>query len=786
MNFNPNNGANLKASPTGSTENEIKKYLRIARKRKWLIFVTFLFGLMAWIAFVLVSQGGPLYESTVLLSFQDPRTMSAVEQGGRRNLNVGKASLMKTNVLLGEVVEKLQLNLSVRTENISKSQLFDFVEVNRNAIPGDYKIVKQPDGFNLFYSNDKLGIKNKLLGRFSATDTVELNQMRFVINPTALGREEWKEIEFRVSEFQNAIEKLRNSINSKMDRSQTILTVSVSHKNPVKAAKIVNTLADLFVELNLKMKRYKSDEVIRILENQLALAKRDLDEANSSLRKFREKYPWVVLTADAGIQVGAISRLEEEKNNLSLKAHDIQNLLVKIDKSPQMDEKISNARELLTYLSTEQLPIATAFLAEFNDLFLKRNNLLSTYAPTHPFVEQNNQAFSSFFNKLKSAANDYLTKILTQSKQVEAKIEVEQRKLRGLPKLELELAELIRDRDLKDDLYKRILARFNAAKIENEVEVSDVYIVDYGTPSTPIGRFAMIFKKSLFGIVIALGLGIGLAIVVEFFDKTVQNVDELQERTAFPVLGYIPVIYNEDEVPENFEELKGKRDPKLVTIDYSPTHESESYRDLRTKILYLKQKENLTSFIITSLQPNEGKSLTAANLAITFAQQKLLTLLIDGDMRRGVLHNEFGNKKKPGLSDLLVSGATIDYENLSKIIQNTFIPNLYLISSGSLIPNPSEILGTERMVQLLELIRSKFGMVIIDTAPFQSCSDAAVMSMHVDGVLVVTRAGYTNVEQLNQKISEYPHFQKKILGMILNMVKLDLKKNQYQYSYYNY
>ena len=190
--------------------------------------------------------------------------------------------------------------------------------------------------------------------------------------------------------------------------------------------------------------------------------------------------------------------------------------------------------------------------------------------------------------------------------------------------------------------------------------------------------------------------------------------------------------------------------------------------------------------LISSLRPGEGKSLTASNLAITFAQQKISTLLIDADLRRGVLHNVYGNKKKPGLSDFLISKATVDYDNVNKLIQKTFIPNLYLVTTGSPIPNPTEMLGSERMVNLINVLKSRFGMVILDTAPFEASSDAPILSGHVGGCLIIVRADYTNVDNLQRKLSEYPNVQRNLLGFVLNMVKVDMKKQRYQYSYYNY
>ncbi len=780
---NKNNGF---GQVSGQTESEIKKYLRILQKRKWIIISTSIVFFWFWMAFVIVFQGKPTYTSTVLLTFQDPRSMSAVGVVERRPVNVGKASLIKTNLLLGQVVESLQLNLSMVTDNVHRQELFDTVRVNRSSVPGTYKIVPDSEGYRLMYTDKRRDISDSLLIRFRPGDTVAVHNFMFVLRPEVFRHKKLKEVEFRINDFKLAIEWLRRTVEYKLDRYQTILYITARHKDPNMAAKIVNTLAELFVQLNLKMKRFKSDEVLRILEDQLQLARKDLDKANDRLKRFRERYPWVVLTADAGMRVSSVASLEDNMNSLDLKIGDLQGLIRRMRQAANMDEKISAARELLTFLETEGVPTATAFRSEFGDLYLKRNELLGQYAISHPFVKENEQQFQNLFLKIEAAAKDRISKLEGRKQQIQSKVASERAKLRKLPSKELELAELLRDQEVKNDLYRRILARYNAAKIENEVEVSDVFIVDYGTPPPPQGVLAVIIKKGLVGIFIALGLGFGLALVIEFFDKTVQNADELQTRVKYPVLGSIPVIKDDKELPDDFEELKGKRDPKLITLDYSPTLESESYRDLRTKILYMNQNQDFSSFIVTSLRPNEGKSLTAANLAITIAQQKISTLLIDADLRRGVLHNVFGNKKKPGLSDFLISNATVDYENLSKLIQNTFIPNLYLITAGSPIPNPTEMLGSERMAMLLSVLRKKFGMIILDTAPFQASSDGAILANYVDAVLIVIRAGTTNVDHLVQKVEEYPNLQRKVMGLILNAVKVDLKKNQYQYSYYNY
>ncbi len=782
------NGSNGQGQTPQTTEGEIKKYLRILKKRKWVIAITAFITFVFWIITVILFLGSPTYTSTALLTFQDPRSMSALGTTERRPVNAGKASLIKTNRLLGKVVEDLQLNLSVLTDDLYRSDLFDTVFVNKQSLPGEYTIRKVGDNrYELYYRNERRGIKkDSLLTTFQAGDTVRVNNFMFVMNPRVFQQKDLDEAEFAIREWERAIEWLKTTVNYKLDRYQTTLVIQASHKNPQMAAKIVNKIAELFVDLNLQIKRHKSSEVLRILEDELALAKQELDAANERLKAFREKYPWVVLTEDAGARVSALASYEEAALTLKQKIDDLQGMINKLKTAGSIDDRIGLARELLTYLASEGLPTVPALQREFDELYLKRTSLLNEYAPSHPFIKENTQQFQELFTKIINTAEGHIRKLKAQQLQYQQKLAQEQNQLRRMPAKELELAQLLRDREVKDDIYRRVLARYNAAKIENEVEVSDIFIVDYGTPPPPQGMLAVFLKRGFLGIFLALGIGIGMAIVVEFFDKTVQDVDELQERLKLPILGAIPVIKDDKDVPDDIEEIKGKRDPKLITLDYSPTLESEAYRDLRTKILYLTQKEELSSFLISSLRPNEGKSLTVSNLAITFAQQKISTLLIDADLRRGVLHNVFGNKKKPGLSDFLISNASVDYENLSKLIQNTFIPNLYLITAGTPIPNPTEMLGSDRMINLLEIVKRKFGMVILDTAPFQASSDAAILSNFVDGVVIVIRAGTTNVEQLMQKINEYPNLNRKVLGVVLNAVKVNNKKQQYQYSYYNY
>ncbi len=790
MNLNKN-GQDKLNPPNAFDESgsEIKKYLRILKRRKWLISLTAAVVFAAWVGYIILYDSQPVYTAKTLLHFQDARRIGAIDAESGRKINESRVTTLTTNKLLGTVVEELQFNLSIRTKGVLRSDIFKYVDVSFNSIDGIYKISKDlinQNKFYLYYSNEPSNITDKLIATFIATDTVRIEKyhLSFQLNKDFFANNDLSEVEFSIRNADRAINNLRNITASNwLDRkNNTYLEISASHPSPVMAAKIANTLAERFVEFDSRIKNRKSTEAMKNLEDQLEISREELEIANQKLQAFRERNPGIV----EGNFSSALSGMELEQTKVEIKRKDISTLLSQLKQPQNFDEKVVTARQLLAYLSSERIPSAMAFEIEFKQHTLERAQL-QTEALTSPILmRENENKINGLITKIETKAEEYINKLDTQITGVANNINREKTKLSILPRRQRELSDLKRDQQVKQNLYEEILLRYNQAKLSNEVAVGDVFIMDEARVPPLQSKWSIVISKSLLGIVLGLALGLGLAIVFEFFDKTVQTPEDLQTRLKLPVLGSIPVIHNDDELPENIKDVKGKRDTKLITLDYSPTLESESYRDLRTKLLFMNRNKRLSSFLMTSLQPSEGKSLTCSNLAITFAQQKISTLLIDADLRRGVLHNVYGNKKKPGLGDFLVSKATVDYENVNKLIQKTIIPNLYLITTGSPIPNPTEMLGSERMASLLNLLKSRFGMVILDTAPFQASSDAPILSRNVDGLVVVVRADYTNVEQLEQKLQEYAHIQDNVLGLVLNMVKTDLKKDRYQYSYYNY
>ena len=227
---------------------------------------------------------------------------------------------------------------------------------------------------------------------------------------------------------------------------------------------------------------------------------------------------------------------------------------------------------------------------------------------------------------------------------------------------------------------------------------------------------------------------------------------------------------------------------ELVVYDKPKSTSSEVFRTLRTNIQFMNVNQKMKTLLITSTFPKEGKSWVTSNLAITFAQAGKKVLLIDADMRKGRQYQIFDIEKKPGLSDFLATTEINEdgefTENLGLYIQETELNNLQIISSGSVPPNPSELLVSEKTIKLLDLVRGIYDIVIIDGTPCELVSDSIILSRMVDSTLLVTAHKLTKKDAFNRVIKNIKNVEGNIIGVVLN--KMPIHSRKYGYTYYYY
>lgn len=214
----------------------------------------------------------------------------------------------------------------------------------------------------------------------------------------------------------------------------------------------------------------------------------------------------------------------------------------------------------------------------------------------------------------------------------------------------------------------------------------------------------------------------------------------------------------------------------LITISNPRSPIAEAYRALRTNLEFSNLDQSLRSLLVTSASSNEGKSTTLANLAVTIAQSGKRVILVDADLRRPTLHQIFGLKNSAGLTDMVRDETLLANPPLLDAVA---VPNLKVLPSGQLPPNPAEVLGSKRMSEIVSALLERADIVLFDAPPVLAVTDAAVLSSKVDGILLVVSAGKTRREDAKKAQAQLEKINARVLGAVLNNVKPDRSAQYY-------
>ena len=308
------------------------------------------------------------------------------------------------------------------------------------------------------------------------------------------------------------------------------------------------------------------------------------------------------------------------------------------------------------------------------------------------------------------------------------------------------------------------------------VKAGSVEIIDEAFPDEkPVSP--NVSRNTILGALMGLILSIAVILLLFLMDDTVKEKDKITEKFDRPVLGEILKMTEEDPKKKKKRNLKFKRKKKrqgddadqkriLLTDQKVSFSVTESYKTLRTNILYSLGTSGKRAFVVTSVNPGEGKSTTAANIAIAFAQTGSKVLLIDADMRKPVQHMNFSVKNKEGLSSLIVQ-----LSDLSESIRHTSVTGLDLIPSGPIPPNPSELLASDRFNELMRLFQDSYDFVILDTPPVSVVTDAMVMKDSISGILLVLKHGSTKEQDIAECIRRFEFSNVNLLGFVLNAIE---------------
>jgi len=325
------------------------------------------------------------------------------------------------------------------------------------------------------------------------------------------------------------------------------------------------------------------------------------------------------------------------------------------------------------------------------------------------------------------------------------------------PQIEARLAEY-------KQLYADLVSSFEEVRMAEAETTTNVIVSDPAVYVERVGLTPIV--SSILGVIAGISLAIVGVIVIDVLDDSIKEPEQIQQKFNIPVLGTIT----------KYKITKGK----VISQDQPRSPTTESYRSLRTNLLYASQEKKLRRIVVTSPVPNEGKTTIASNLGVVMAQVGKKVAVIDADFRVPALHANFGLENNHGLSQLF----NVDLENIDEYTQTSQVQGLTIITSGPLPYDPTELLASDKMINILDRLNMDNQVVIIDTPPVLNVSESSALAAEMDGVIIVVKAGSTNMDLLKQTIDQLRGVRAEIVGIVLNHVTVKGYQNRYDYKYH--
>lgn len=577
-------------------------------------------------------------------------------------------------------------------------------------------------------------------------------------------------------------------IKLEIPKDSEIILIRANSTLPEEAMWMVNGLAQALVSKNQEEGRKEAVATRKFIEEQLygdsekgtkGLYQRLL-EAESKMREFKEKERILALDEDVKQKVQRLAQLESdlEQAEASISTHKASVDYIKEQLKNEGDTRIAG-------WTIGESPTLVALREQLVDLEVKLLGLQQKYADNHPEVlavkkqiEEINGRIDKEVQKTTLQENmqpnplrDNLLTAQVELLKAEASRDALSRfvsqlegELSQLPEKEMELANLQRDVQVTENLYTTLQQRLQEARIAEATTFGNVTAEEMATlPSFPIYP-----RKGLnyaLGFLLALAFAIGGAALAEYLDDAVRSPADVERRCKTPLLAVIP----------RFE----SNSSPLVILDSHRSHASEAFRTLRSSLKFASLGKPLKTIVVTSPEPSEGKSTLAANLAVAFAQAGQKTLILDADLRRPRVHEIFELDRDIGLTNVLVGDSDLD-----SVIKKTNVDNLQAITCGPIPPNPAELLESEQMRELLEELKQRMDVIIIDAPLVTGLADAVILSSLCDGTLIVARFNSTSRSAFNQARRMLETAKANILGAVLN--EMDVRRARYGYYYYYY
>ncbi len=775
-------------------------------RNRWVMLgsIVTVVGLVA----VYTWRARPVYEASSMLRFahEQVNLPQLVQQLATESRISTEIEVLQGPTAAGEVIDSLGLRAEIRAPRRAQiTKLFSVLRVDPGADTATLMFRAGPDGYSMSPQ-----------GTAAPAVSARWDQPVTVGGVTvALGRAATSSpaIVLHIGTTDDALHRFQKSLRvSRPARDADLIQVRVVADDPEIAARAANLLAGRLIQSREAELRSRAGLAVAFLHAQVDTLRNQLQTAEDSLQRYRERARAVDPAEQARTQVGRLAQVEADRGGLKAERDALAAVMAQIsqDTRTTTPNGPSPYRRLIGYPALLRNQAAGELLNSLTLLENERSVLLRRRTWQDDDVKSLTARIGDLDSQLKNIATTYLDGMTSHVAGLDRVAWQFGRSLDSLPKKEVHTARLERDASILSSLYTAMQTRLKDEQVNLARQDPAVRLVDRARPADEPLRPRPATNLAL-ALVIGGLLGFSLSLWREVSDRSIRSRVDVLRASGMPVLAAFP------RVPGRFggvmRRLRGPRlaafppmvrgqanpeEPaadgrpmspaaaelarRLVLPADAPGAYSEAFNQLQTTLGLSYPDRPLNVLVFTSPLPGEGKTLTAINYALTAAARGQNVLLVDADTRCGIINQVFGRPREPGLTDMLADRASLDDAIHSISVSPT--TSIALLPTGALITGPSRDFTLERLTQTIGMLRTRFDLVVIDSPPLNMLADAALLGAAADGVIVVARAGKTQREAFAFAMAQLSAVRAPVIGTLLN--DIDLTQAQYGDATYRY
>jgi polysaccharide biosynthesis transport protein len=664
--------------------------------------------------------------------------------------------LLKSYVVMDQVVREQRLFLQPKKKR--DAQFLTSFRVKDQYQPGNYRLVVDNDGKQYTLST----AKGETLEHGAIGQSIG-STLGFDWAPPMGAFPGGTTVEFDLATLRDAARGLADSLDTTMDLEGNFLKLELRGRDPTEIAAVVNAVAQRYVEVAADLKRQKLTELTKILTEQLQHAQENLRTAEAGLEDYRRRT--ITLPTDrpppaalgamgsgaAGPQqdpvFGTFFNMQFDRDRMQHDRAALQRVLAQVGDSGLSPEALSVVG------AVQNNPDLSDALKELTSKRATLRALRYKYSDQYPPVQRLIGEIATLEHEtIPTLARSLLAELTAREAELDRRLGADSRTLREIPARAIEEQRLRRGVTLAEDLYTTLQKRYEEARLAEASTVPDVRILDRAVvarePVKEVGQ-----RLVIVAFIGSFGFAVVGAVLLDRIDPRVRYPDQVSRDMGLTILGAVPHMRT---LPQGG---RGGRVPEDIN------QVVESLRGVCLNLVYAHGGRPPLVITVTSPGAGDGKSFLAANIAHTFADGGHRALLIDGDIRRGVLHRRLSARRRPGLSDYLRGEAPLD-----AIVQATPYPSLSLIGCGTRAYNAPELLGSPAMTELLKGLRSGYDAILIDSPPLGAGVDPLILGTLTGTMVLVLRTGYSLRDVAAAKLEVLQRLPVRILGAVLNDV----------------